>query len=85
MFQTLRNFFHVIKRFKLAVITNLIGLSLAFLSFMLIKIHVDYEYGFDSSIANRERIFQLENRRNDGVWESNYSRPQLERFRAASL
>lgn len=46
---------------------------------MLIKIHVDYEYGFDSSIANRERIFQLENRRNDGVWESNFSRPQLER------
>ena len=85
MFQTLRNFFHVIKRFKLAVITNLIGLSLAFLSFMLIKIHVDYEYGFDSSIANREQIFQLENRRNDGVWESNFSRPQLERFIAASL
>lgn len=85
MFQTFRNLFHVVKRFKLAVITNLVGLSLAFLSFMLIKIHVDYEYGFDSSIANRERIFQMENLRDDGIWESNFSRPQLERFIAASL
>jgi len=50
---------------------------------MVISIHVKYEYGFDSTIANKERIYQLENLRDDGVWEANFSRPQLERFIAA--
>lgn len=81
---TFRNFLHVFKRFKLAASANLLGLSFAFLSFMLICIHVRHEYGFDSAIANKERIFQLENLRDDGVWESNFSRPQLERLIAAT-
>jgi len=84
MFSSLKNLFHVLKRFKLATVTNLIGLSLAFFLFMLICIHVVHEYGFDSSIVNKERIFQLENQRDDGVWESNFSHPQIERFVAAS-
>ncbi|MCD8178223.1 MAG: ABC transporter permease [Tannerellaceae bacterium] len=84
MFRTFRNLLHVLKQFKLATLTNLIGLTLAFLAFMVIKIHVNYEYGFDSSIPNRERIFQMENLRDDGVWESNFARPQLERFIASS-
>lgn len=81
---TFKNLLHVLKRFKIATVTNLLGLSLSFLLFILISIHVRYEYGFDSSIVNRERIFQLENLRDDGIWESNFSRPQLERFIAAS-
>lgn len=81
---TFKNLFHVLRRFKLASVTNLLGLSLSFFLFITICIHVKYEYGFDSSIANKDRIFQLENLRNDGVWESNFSRPQLERFIAAS-
>ncbi len=84
MFGTFKNLLYVLKRFKLASVTNLVGLSLAFLLFMLICIHANYEYGFDSSIANKEHIFQLENLRDDGIWESNFSRPQLERFIASS-
>lgn len=84
MLSTFKNLFYVLKRFKLAATTNLLGLSLAFLIFMLIRIHVSYEYGFDSAIANKERVFQLENLRDDGIWESNFARPQLERFIAAS-
>ncbi len=84
MANTLRNLLYVLKRFKLATITNLLGLSFSFLLFILICIHVHHEYGFDSSLKNKERIFQLENQRNDGIWESNFSRPQLERFIAAS-
>ena len=41
-------------------------------------------YSFDASLLNRERIFQLENKRDDGIWEANFARPQLERFIAAS-
>lgn len=81
---TFRNLFHVLKSFKLATTTNLFGLSLSFLIFILITIHLKYEYGFDSAITEKERIFQIENLRDDGIWESNFSRPQLERFIAAS-
>lgn len=84
MLGTFKNLFHVLKRFKIATATNLLGLSFSFLLFMLICIHVYHEYGFDSTIVHKERIFQLENLRNDGIWESNFSRPQLERFIAAS-
>jgi len=80
MFKTLKNLFHVLKRFKLATVTNLLGLSLAFLLFILITIHVTHEYGFNSTIVNKERIFQLENQRDDGIWDSNFSRPQIERY-----
>lgn len=81
---TFRNLFFVLKRFKLATVTNLLGLSLSFFFFMLICIHVHHEYGFDSAIADKNRIFQLENLRDDGIWESNFSRPQLERFIAST-
>ncbi|MDR2920742.1 MAG: ABC transporter permease [Tannerella sp.] len=81
---TFKNLIFVLKRFKLATTTNLLGLSLSFFLFMLICIHVTHEYGFDSAIANKDRIFQLENLRDDGIWESNFSRPQLERFITAS-
>ena len=77
---TFRNLFFVLKNFKLATITNLLGLSLSFFLFMLICIHVNHEYGFNSAIVDKERIFQLENLRDDGIWEANFSRPQLERL-----
>lgn len=84
MQSTFKNLLYVLRHYKLATVTNLSGLSLAFLLFMLISMHVAHEYRFDASLANRERIFQLENKRDDGIWESNFARPQLERFIAAS-
>lgn len=75
---------HVLKRYKLATVTNLLGLSLAFFLFMLICIHVNHEYGFDSSIAGKERIFQIERLRDNGAWDTSFPRPQLEHFIAAS-
>lgn len=81
---TFRNLFYVLKKYKLATIVNLLGLTLAFSLFIVICIHVNHEYEYNSSIANKERIFQFENLRNDGIWEANFSRPQLERFIAGS-
>lgn len=85
MQSTFKNLLYVLRHYKLATVTNLLGLSFAFLLFMLISIHVGHEYSFDASLLNRERIFQLENKRDDGIWEANFARPQLERFIAASL
>lgn len=84
MQSTFKNLLYVLKRYKLATVTNLLGLSFAFLLFIVICIHVSHEYSFDASLTNRKKIFQLENMRNDGIWEANFSRPQLERFIAAS-
>ena len=81
---TFKNLLYVLRRYKLATIANLLGLTLAFSLFMVICIHVNHEYEYNSSISNKERIFQFENLRNDGVWDANFSRPQLERFISSS-
>ncbi|MCD7936637.1 MAG: ABC transporter permease, partial [Tannerellaceae bacterium] len=82
--KTCKNLIHVLKSFKVATFSNLLGLTLSFFACMLVLMHVSREYGYDSTIPNRERIFRLENKRNDGVWEPNLARPQLERFIASS-
>lgn len=79
-----RNLFSLFRRYRAATTTNLAGFTFSFFLFVIIGLHVNYEYGFDTSIPDRERIFQLENRRDDGIWESNFSRPQLARFLASS-
>ncbi len=84
MQSTFRNLLHIFKRFKIASFTNLAGLSIAFFLFLLIAIHVSHEYGFNQAIPHQERVFQLENLRDDGEWDANFARPQLERFREAT-
>ena len=69
MQSTFKNLLYVLRHYKLATVTNLLGLSFAFLLFMLISIHVGHEYSFDASLLNRERIFQLENK-----WMTGYGR-----------
>lgn len=84
MGKTFKNLIHVLKSFRVATVTNLLGLTLSFFAFMLVMIHVKHEYNYNSSILNKERIFRMENMRNDKIWEPNFSRPQLERFIASS-
>lgn len=38
-----------IKRFKMASVLNVLGLSIAFVAFMLIMMQVNYDYTFDRS------------------------------------
>ena len=45
----LRNFFSVLRRFKTASVLNVLGLSIAFVAFMLIMMQVNYDYTFDRS------------------------------------
>ena len=45
----LRNFFSVLRRFKAASVLNVLGLSIAFVAFMLIMMQVNYDYTFDCS------------------------------------
>ncbi len=74
----LRNLLYIFKRYRLASVFNIIGLCLAFLFFMIVLFHQNYEYGFDRDIAGREYIYQMENMRDDGIWDANFSRPMAE-------
>lgn len=55
-----RNLFYIVRRFKLASILNLLGLSIAFASFLIIMMQVHYELSFNSCHADAERIFRVE-------------------------
>ena len=74
----LRNLFYIFNRYRLASVFNIVGLCLAFFFFMVVLFHQNYEYGFDRNIAGREHIYQMENMRDDGIWDANFSRPMAE-------
>lgn len=54
------NFLNTLRRFKLATVLNIIGLSLAFASFILILIQTNHDLGFDRFHPKTNRIFRLE-------------------------
>ena len=56
----LLNFLSIIRRYKIAVILNVMGLSVAFAAFIIIMIQLDYDYGFDKFHKNHDRIFRME-------------------------
>ena len=84
-----RNFVHVIRRFKLATILNILGLSVAFAAFMVIMMQLNFHFSFDRFHENSDRIFRLEVTNTwRWAWSEDYtahhSRPFAERFIASS-
>ena len=75
----IKNFLSVIRRYKLAVVLNILGLSVAFAAFIVIIIQLNYDYSFDKFHKNYDKIFRVE------LVQSNstlgvLSRPLVERF-----
>ena len=56
----LRNFLSVIRRFKMALALNILGLSVAFAAFMVIMIQLDYDHAYDKCHKEHDKIFRLE-------------------------
>lgn len=56
----LRNFLSVLRRFKTASILNVLGLSIAYVAFMLIMMQVNYDYTFDRSHPGADTIFRMD-------------------------
>ena len=54
------NLISVIRRFKMATILNILGLSVAFAAFMVIMIQLDFDYGFDKFHKDYDKIFRVE-------------------------
>ena len=54
------NLIATLKRYRLASIFNILGLSVAFAAFIIIMIQVRYEYSFDRFYPASERIFRAD-------------------------
>jgi len=55
-----RNLIHVIRRFKLATVLNILGLSVAFASFIIIMMQLNFHFTFDRFHKDYDKIFRVE-------------------------
>jgi putative ABC transport system permease protein len=62
----IKNFLFVLRRFRTSSVINIIGLTVAFASFLIIVMQVHFEYGFEGCHPNADRIYRLELKRRDG-------------------
>jgi putative ABC transport system permease protein len=62
-----------------AIVLNVLGLSVAFAAFLVIMIQLDYDLGFDKFHKDRDRIFRLEYTKQTNT-QAIISRPLAERF-----
>lgn len=56
----LRNLLSIVRRFKMASLLNVLGLSLAFVAFMMIMMQLDYDWNFDKSQSAAKRIMRFD-------------------------
>lgn len=55
-----RNFISVLRRFKMATLLNVLGLSIAFTAFMVIMMQVNYDNNFDSCQPEANSIYRMD-------------------------
>lgn len=79
----LRNFFSVMRRFKMAALLNVLGLSVAFTAFMVIMMQVDFDRNFDRAYTDAECIYRVDLRQAGGYRQCIVCRP-LSRILLAS-
>ena len=56
----IRNFIRIFQRFKLAMTLNILGLSVAFIAFMLLMMQWDYDRTFDRHDPNADKIYRID-------------------------
>lgn len=79
----IRNFFSVIRRFKMATLLNILGLSVAFTAVIVILMQVDYDLSFDTNQAEVDNIYRI-NAEYNGQKIAVITRPLAEEFKAYS-
>lgn len=55
----LKNLFTALRRYPTAFLLNLAGLSVAFGAFLVILIQVGYEYGYNRTVPQAEKVFRV--------------------------
>ena len=56
----MRNFMSIIRRFQIATLLNVAGLSVAFAAFLVIMMQIEYERNFDRCHPTADRIVRLD-------------------------
>ena len=56
----LRNFMSIVRRYKLAMSLNIVGLAAAFAAFIIISMQIRYEQGFESCHPKASRIYRAD-------------------------
>lgn len=75
----LKNFLFVLKRYKTTSVLNFLGLSAAFVAFIIIITQVDSEFSFDKFHKNANRIYRVDNV-TQGLFGIIQPRPLVESF-----
>lgn len=75
----IRNFLSVLRRFKMATLLNIVGLSVAFATFMVILMQLDYDRNFAGMHKHADRIYRLELLSDKGA-QAVLPRPMAEKF-----
>ncbi|MDF9831762.1 ABC transporter permease [Parabacteroides sp. PF5-6] len=78
-----RNLLSILRRFKMATTLNILGLSIAFAAFMAIMMQLDFDWNFDRSHADADRIYRVETISDEEAYAI-ISRPLADRFFASS-
>jgi putative ABC transport system permease protein len=73
----LRNFFFVVKRFKMATLLNVAGLTVASAAFIVLVMQVSFEYNFDRMHPTSERVYRVDINR-ESFWGVIHSRGFVE-------
>ncbi|MCD8267895.1 MAG: hypothetical protein LUD46_05135 [Parabacteroides sp.] len=55
----IRNLLGIVRRFKMAMLLNVMGLSVAFAAFIILMIQLQYDWGFDRYQKNAKQIFRV--------------------------
>ena len=80
----IRNFFSVLRRFKMATLLNFLGLSVAFAAFIILMMQVKYEWGYDRFHQDVDCIYRLGIYRQNNGNQVVLSRPLIDKFIASS-
>jgi len=79
----IRNFLSVVRRFKMATLLNLLGLSVAFTAVIVIMMQVNYDLGFDNNQPEADNIYRID-AAHEGRQFAVIPRPLIEDFKASS-
>ena len=79
----MRNLLNIFRRFKIATLLNVLGLSVAFSAFIIVMIQLRYDLLFDASIPDADNVYRI-NMIHDGSRIAATPRPVGEGFDAHS-
>ncbi|NLB81542.1 MAG: ABC transporter permease, partial [Clostridiaceae bacterium] len=78
MKQIVKSLTHVFRRFKTASVLNILGLSVAFASFIVIMMQFSNDYHFDKGIKDYDHIYRVDRVHEGGGKQAVISRPFAE-------